>query len=423
MSHDTIIIGAGAAGLAAARKLSDAQQSILVLEARNRIGGRIWTDYSFADFPIEYGAEFIHGEHAATHELVRAAHYQTHPAPRKAMLRWGSKAGATGVADLPPPLRNTIQKLWTAYRQLPTRAYLTNDEPLGNYLYRQGFTAGEIAMADVLLAQTCCAPINRLSCADLVREMAVDHAGLEEFRIVEGYGALLEGYSQGLSIECNVPVERVHWGQDGVEIVTPKQTYHARHCIITVPVSVLQAGQITFMPALSVSKQAAISAFRTEAATKLIYRFAKPVWDEELVYMMHTGIAARWWTPGYPRPDAAVIACYVTAERAIAIDAMHEEEALTLGLEELGELLGRTDLQATCIAAKRLSWAKDPYALGGYAYIPTGAAAARPILAQAEANVLFFAGEATAHDSNPQTVHGALESGWRAAGEVLAVRQ
>ncbi|MCB0082175.1 MAG: FAD-dependent oxidoreductase [Caldilineaceae bacterium] len=423
MTYDTIIIGAGAAGLAAARKLSDAQQSVLVLEARDRIGGRIWTDYDFAEFPMEYGAEFIHGEHAATHELVQAAQFHTNSAPRKAQLRWGSKTRATAVADLPPALRNTIEKLWAAYRHLPTRAYLTNDESLGNYLYRQGFTADEIAMADVLLAQTCCAPINRLSCADLVREMAVDHAGLEEFRIVEGYGALLEEYSKGLRIECNAPIQSIHWSQEGVELVSNEKTYQARRCISTVPVSVLQAGHITFYPALSVSKQAAISAFRTEAATKLLYRFAEPLWDEELVYMMHTGIAARWWTPGYPRPDAAVIACYVTAERAIAVDAMHEEEALTLGLEELAELLGRSDVQAACIAAKRIAWAKDPYALGGYAYIPTGAAAARPILAQPEGNVLFFAGEATAHNTNPQTVHGALESGWRAAGEVLAVGQ
>lgn len=419
MTYDTIIIGAGAAGLAAGRKLHDHGHSLLIVEARDRIGGRIWTDTTFADFPVEWGAEFIHGERAVTHELVRAANLHTLPAPRKSALRWGTPTGARSIADLDPPLRQTLQSLMAAYDQLPTKANLISDESLADYLYRQGFTLDETQMADVLFAQTCCAPISRLSCADLVREMAVDHAGLEEFRIAEGYGALLAAYSTDLSIRLETPVQTIHWNADGVEIVTATEIFRAQHCIITVPVSVLQAGQIAFDPPLNHSKQAAIAAFRTEAATKLVYRFRQPLWDESLVYMMHTGVATRWWTPGYPRPDADVICCFVTAKYAEQIDAMNERDALDLGLQELASLLQRDDLQQQCVAAKRIVWAHDPYALGGYAYIPPGAAAARPILAQSEGNVLFFAGEATAYDTNPQTVHGALESGWRAAEEIL----
>ena len=106
MCLETLIIGAGAAGLAAGRKLCAAGQSILLLEARERIGGRIWTDTTFADFPVEWGAELIHGEHAATHDLVRAANFHTLPAPRKPLLRWGTAGGARLVADLPPPLND-----------------------------------------------------------------------------------------------------------------------------------------------------------------------------------------------------------------------------------------------------------------------------------------------------------------------------
>ena len=421
MCLETLIIGAGAAGLAAGRKLCAAGQSILLLEARERIGGRIWTDTTFADFPVEWGAELIHGEHAATHDLVRAANFHTLPAPRKPLLRWGTAGGARLVADLPPPLQQPIKRLLAAYAQLPTQANLATDEALGDYLYRQGFTAAEIEMADVLLAQTCCAPINTLSCADLVREMTVDHAGLEEFRIEEGYGALLAHYSHGLPIQLNMPVQTIRWGNDGVTVVTPTATFQAQRCLITVPVSLLQAGTITFEPPLSPSKQAAIMAFRTAAATKLFYRFREPLWDESLAYMMHTGLAARWWTSGYGRPGAAVLCCFVTADRATQLDAMSAAEALQVGLDELAGLLGRSDLLEQCLAAKRIAWAHDPYARGGYAHLPPGAAAARPILAQPEKDRLFFAGEATAYASNPQTVHGAIESGWRAAAEILGV--
>ncbi|MEZ4678119.1 MAG: FAD-dependent oxidoreductase [Caldilineaceae bacterium] len=241
------------------------------------------------------------------------------------------------------------------------------------------------------MAQTCCAPIS-LSCADLVREMAADHAGVEEFRIAEGYGALLDQYSAGLPIQLNRPVKLIRRTMEEVEVVTAMATLSAGQVLLTVPVSVLQANQIAFDPPLSASKQAAIAAFRTAAATKLLYRFREPLWDESLAYMMHTGLAARWWTPGYPRPGAAVLCCFLTAKRATAIDAMHESDALKLGLDELVGLLGRRDVHEKCVAAKRVAWAHDPYALGGYAHIPPGAAAARPILAQPEGDQLFFAG-------------------------------
>ncbi len=421
MNYDTLIIGAGAAGLAAGRHLHDAGQSILLVEARDRIGGRIWTDDTFADFPVELGAELIHGEDTVTQALVRDASLHTLPAPRKPLLRWGAEGGARLIADLPPALQKTLKALLAAYNQLPTQANLATDEALADYLYRRGFTPTEIEMADVLLAQTCCASIKTLSCADLVREMMADHAGQEEFRITEGYAALLSAYSAGLPIQLNTPVRVIRRKPEGVTVVTDKATLQARRVLLTVPVSVLQAQVIAFEPRLSPSKQAAISAFRTEAATKLLYRFTEPLWDESLAYMMHTGIAARWWTPGYPRPGAAVLCCFVTAQRAAQVDAMSETEALNLGLAELAGLLDRADLKEKCVAAKRVAWAADPYALGGYAHIPPGAAAARPILAQPEGAQLFFAGEATAYETNPQTVHGAIESGWRAAQEILAL--
>ena len=108
--YDTIILGSGAAGIAAARKLFDAGQKILVLEARDRIGGRIWTDCEFTQFPLELGAEFIHGEYAATHEIVRALGYSTVPAPRKENLWFSDEQNtvAKPVNQLNEETRNLV---------------------------------------------------------------------------------------------------------------------------------------------------------------------------------------------------------------------------------------------------------------------------------------------------------------------------
>ncbi len=407
--------------MAAGRALHDAGQDILILEARDRIGGRIWTDERFAEFPIELGAEFIHGEGAATHELLRKAGLDTIPVVRMDKLRWGEPGQAAVPREVLPELSRTmIDTMLRQYAEIPSRM-TDKDISLAAYFKAQGWQGEALDAADVLFAQTCCAPLDSLSCADLTREAQVDRAGKDEFRIRQGYKVLLDSYSRDLPIRLDTPVSAILRDERGVMVMANGETIQARRCIITLPVSLLQHGDIHFDPPLSAEKRKAIAAFRMEAATKLIYRFHEPLWDSELTFMAHSGTTARWWTPGYGRDGAAVIAAYITSKRARQIDAMEESAALDTGLRELCTLLDvqPSAARASLVTSRRVSWAKDPFAMGGYAHVPTGAANARPILAQPEGDTLFFAGEATAYDSNPQTVHGALESGWRAAREVL----
>jgi monoamine oxidase len=421
-SPSILMIGAGAAGLAAGRALHDVGCDVLILEARDRIGGRIDTDYEFADLPIELGAEFIHGEQAVTHDLVRQAGLSVIPVERLGNLWWADQ-GQKAVPMLDMPQRRRMGILWPLVLcDGLAGANLQSDVSVAEYLHSKGRGRQTLARADVLLAQMCCARLDSLSCYDLIREMRTDHAGKQEARIAEGYGALLAWYSRDLPIRRNLPVSEIRWNADGVTVIAGEHVYNARRCIVTVPVSILQQKVIRFDPPLSDRKQWAIDALRMEAATKLIYRFREPLWRSDLTYMAHPGLAARWWTPGYGRAKAAVMCAFITADRAQQIDAMEEEQALNTGLQELSVLLDVSleRLRAELAAGRRVSWASDPYTLGGYAHAPPGAAEARPILAQPEGDVLFFAGEATAYDTNPQTVHGAIESGWRAARECLA---
>ena len=418
--YDVVVIGAGAAGLACARRLSDSGRSVCVLEARSRIGGRIQTDTTFTGYPLELGAEFVHGEHAVTHDLLKKAGLSVIPVDRlQAGMRFGRPASR--VADLDPAAREMIERLRAAYYALTSQSGATADRSLADYLAAEGLDGDALRIADVLLAQTCCARLDSLSCADLAREMRVDHAGPLEFRIAEGYGALLNWLATGLDIRLDTPVRRIAWGRDGVTAITDRGSVTARTAIVTLPVSLLARDAISFVPPLPTAKREAIHGFRTEPATKLLYRFRIPRWDSELTFMAHDGLAARWWTPGYRREGPAVLAAYLTADRAREIDAMPEDQALARGLEDAAMLLGDPYVHEGVTAARRVSWAADPLALGGYAHVRVGAADARPVLAASVEDRLFFAGEATAWDTNPQTVHGAIESGWRAADEVMAV--
>jgi monoamine oxidase len=418
MGASAIVIGAGAAGLAAARRLHDAGVAVTVLEARPRIGGRVHSLPGFAPVPIELGAELIHGEGAVTHDLARAAGLVAAQVDRYGGLRWGDHGPARHVAALPPPLRNLIRDLFAAHHGLAEHDF-AQDRSLGDELRLRGLGPDGLAVADVLLAQTCCASIDTLSCADLARELRADHAGLQEFRPVGGYAPLLEWLARDLPLVLDAAVSAVRHGAGGVIVEAAGRRYHADRCVVTVPASVLATGAVAFEPPLSAAKRDAIHAFRTEPATKLFFRFDRVRWDADLAFMAHDGLFARWWTPAHHAPGVPLLCCYVTAGRAAAVDALSDEEVQRAALAELAMLLGQADVGAGFQGLRRKAWASDPLALGGYAHVPPGAAAARPALAAPEGERLFFAGEATAHDTNPQTVHGAIESGWRAADEVL----
>jgi monoamine oxidase len=169
MHSDVIIIGAGAAGLAAARRLHDGGADVRVIEARERIGGRIWTVDALAPFPIELGAELIHGEATITRQLLAEAGLHDIPVDRHGRMRWAEGGAARPLAEMPADLREMVAAIQTAYRELPETSWGDGapDISLADYLRERGFEGRALEIADIILAQTCCAPLGRLSCADL----------------------------------------------------------------------------------------------------------------------------------------------------------------------------------------------------------------------------------------------------------------
>lgn len=424
---DVLVVGSGAAGLIAAQQLRKHGLSVLVLEAQDRIGGRIKVDSTlFPGLSIAVGAEFIHGENTRLNSLAVEAGLHVRPAPRYELLKWSPAKGieASPIRSPGHPQFSLFIALKEAHSRIPDLLF-ERDISLANYFRDQGFSEDEIRFADVLFAQTCCASIETLSIKDLQREMKTDPSGHLEFRISEGYMRLVEHLAEGLDIRLSSPVISISSLPDKVEVRTRQQQLFARECIVAVPVPLLQLrnpNALAFSPPLSPQKRHAIEAFRTEAGTKLVYVFDQPLWSDETIFMcQHTGHIPRWWIPRGAYGGRAVVVAYITAQRAEQLDRLSEGAALALGLSELSALLGHSEalLRRHLQAQRRYCWGSDPWACGAYAHVPAGQAVdPRGLLAVPEGR-LHFAGESSALGSSTQTVHGAMDSGERAAREVL----
>jgi len=251
--------------------------------------------------------------------------------------------------------------------------------------------------------------------------------GKFEARVAEGMGAIMHRLAEGLDVHLNSVVNRVNWRMTGkwkvqVEVAGRDAPYRAHAVIITLPVGLLIHDDVSFDPPLPEAKQRALAAMRMEPATKYIYVFSDRMWEENMTYLCCPGLFPRWWVSSFGRKGTRthIIACFVTGRRAAETDRWPEHEALRSGLVALSQLLGKPlqDLEAKLLGCNRICWAHEQFTRGGYANVQVGAHDARQGLAEPVQGVLFFAGEATA-DRSVQTIHGALQAGQRAAGELL----
>jgi monoamine oxidase len=426
---DTLVIGAGASGLAAARTLQDAKQSVLVLEARDRLGGRIQTNYDFATHPIECGAEYIQGEKVSTWNWVR---------------RYGMKTIPTFAKD-DRQFMYVNQKLlpFSQWSALPGMEYLDFRSLQNNGLYQlltDWIRAGkpDLSLAEFLsVHQISLSPeiyriadhyVSASAAIDLdqlgvygMMELTYDD-GDRFFRLKDGYTRLMEKYAAGLSIRYQTPVTRVRWNATGVEIQTETgATYTAKQVVITLPLALLQQNVVPFEPELPETKLSAIHGLGSGSITKLILKFDQPFWDRKQEFFLTTLDTQMWWRPGWGHDnEQAILTAYTGAKGAEKLGSLGKEGAIQSGLQDL-EKMFRVQLGDRLRDAMFVDWQADPYARMAYSYVPVKGGKLRSQLAQPIDQVLFFAGEAT-HTTRASLVHGALESGIRAAHEILSLK-
>jgi len=413
---DVVVLGAGVAGLAAAQALVDTELDVVVLEARDRLGGRVHTDRSFAGFPLEFGAEFVHGERAPTWEwLERLGLATVHWNKRDdswVRMADGSRLTMAEARESDP--RFDVTRSW-ALPDVPARPL----ESFGLYLQRIGFEPAQVDYVRRSFANAAGESLRHLDAASMLDSIAGSaQTGHEDFRIVEGYGAVLEALGIGAEIRTQAVVERVELEAGGVRVYTAGgERYDAKLLVCTLPVGVLAAGDVDFAPGLPADKLNALRGLGMGPAVKCVYRFREPLTPPGIKAIYASGRAPMWWTPSFGHEtDAVVWTAFVTGDAAMDLLRRGEEEALDDALESLRRELGRPGLQA--VDARLVDWVSDPFARGGYSYVRPGHKGARELLAQPSPPVLW-AGEATAPEADAATVHGALQSGRRAAMEVL----
>jgi monoamine oxidase len=410
---DVIVIGAGAAGLAAARALRGAGRRVIVLEARDRVGGRVWTDHHFGPVPVERGAEFIHGQRADTWAWVRRAGARTESVTRWAGRRLVQEDGRLVGADVFEQ-RPDLAPVFTLEERLA--AYEGPDISLAEWLAAQQFSPLAAHIADMRIAHANCATPATISVAELAHELRISDKGPGDFHILDGYDRVIGLIADGLDIRLGTPVTAIQWSEDGAEVNVPMfQRFTAPRAIVTLPLAVLKAGVVAFEPPLPPAKQQAIAALNMAPAMKLILRFEEPFWDHDMTFLTGHDPLPVWWTI---HPGAPLLTGFITGPRATRLAAQGPDGALQQGLAALAAIFG--DAPRRLFADHALvDWAADEWARGGYSSVSPGQHGTRAVLAQ-PAGALHFAGEATVFASNPATVHGALHSGERAAKEIVA---
>lgn len=432
--YNTIVIGAGAAGLAAARTLQDgnlANHRVLVLEARDRIGGRVNTDDDFAPHPVELGAEYLHGENIITWRWVRQQRLATLPAfdedaqqwmyINQTLLpfrRWSILPGMDALDGIDDAQIAALITAWVA----EGKPDISVAQFLSLHDTRYGITTMSPEVYCVLnhyISANYGATLEQLGVYGLL-ELSYEGDGEDNFRVQKGYARVLEPLAAGLTIHYQTSVTHIAWQQPVLEVHTNTTTYTADHIVITLPLALLQSNAVTFEPELPAAKRSAIDGLGVGSVTKLIFQFDAPFWVDDMESCLTTLDTQLWWRPGWQRDDeAAILTAYTGATAALQLGALGREGAIERGLQHLEQMFAMP-LAERLLNALFIDWQADPYARMAYSYVPVNGAGLRAQLAAPLEGVLFFAGEAT-HPTRAATVHGALESGIRAANEILAL--
>ncbi|HEX3885963.1 MAG TPA: NAD(P)/FAD-dependent oxidoreductase [Phenylobacterium sp.] len=403
--YDVVVVGAGAAGIAALRRLTQTGLDAVALEARERVGGRAHTLMTAAGFPVDCGAGWVHS------------------ADENLLSQPIEKAGFT--LDRTPPhwLRQAFNRDFSAADQ---RAYRAAFNALDERLQAAAKTGVDRPASDFFEPGGRWNPLldafsSYYNGAEFEAVSVLDYAAYEDsgvnWRVREGYGAAVASFADLGRVVTGCAVRTIHHGGRELAFDTAKGRLTARATIIAVPTPILSEGVLTFSPGLPGKAQAA-AGLPLGLADKVFLQIAEP--DALPVEGHLFGRKDRSETASYHlRPfGRPYVEAYLGGRWARALEAEGPGAAAAFAVEELGHLLG-SDFRRGLTVLGETHWAHDPWARGSYSHALPGHIGDRTILAAPEEERLFFAGEAT-HPTFYSTVHGAWESGLRAAEEAIA---
>jgi monoamine oxidase len=415
---DALIIGGGIAGLVAARHLTEAGLSVTLLEARDRLGGRIYTE-STGEFLVELGAEFVHGR--PDEILAIAAEGATPIVPVQGSFRRKINGEWADAGHLLERIDRLFAKLPAKEPDESFQYYLDRSEEddevkLHAQQYVEGFHAADPSV---------------VSARSLRRDSEAEEAikGDRQYRIGNGYQSLVQTVTERIDrtrcdILMNTAVHEIVW-RPGQAIVRAGLTeYLAPRAIITLPLGVLKSGSVAFSPALP-AKQNAMSFLEMGPVVRVSLCFQEKFWERDLkmadLSFLFTDdpLFPTWWTSN-PLPFP-VLTGWAAGPNAKAHTGHGKDEIVASAVQSLARIMkiSQSDLERQVTGSFTHDWQADPFSRGAYSYAAVGGIDAAAKLAEPVANTLYFAGEATNSDGYNGTVHGAIATGLRAANELL----
>jgi monoamine oxidase len=427
---DVIVIGAGVAGLTAARRLSNSGMRVVVVEARDRIGGRIFTRHT-AGSPVELGAEFIHGEPPTTFEVIHAAGIEV------VEIDGESRMVRNEHTDDGNRFYSGVEKIYGKLRR-EQGTDQSFQHFLDTHFTDEAFREARIAATNYVEGFNA-AYANRVSVQWLqVTERAEERINSDhQYRVPNGYDAVPQWIyaqcdPQRVSLHLRTHVTAIRWAEGEVHVTTrnaddkESESFVGKRIVITLPLGVLKAGAVRIEPALP-DVESALTKLEMGNVVRIGLDFRERFWQTPLglgradlgFLFTPDELIPTWWTQSPMQTN--ILTGWVGGRRAdalldrgadltgVALDSL--AHALQLDREQLASQLGAWHFH---------DWRTDPYALGAYSYAGVGGLDAIRVLATPILNTVFFAGEATDTDGYNGTVHGAIGSGERAAAQILA---
>jgi len=404
--RDVVVIGGGAAGIAAAHRLYEAGIDVLLVEASGRLGGRAHT-VRVGGEALDLGCAWLHS--ADRNPWSRIAVAEGFPIDRTP-ARWGEQWHNLGFSRADQEAFRAADADWRAraeaYRGGP-------DRPLSDFVADD---APWRPLIDAISGYANGAPLSRVSLHDW--SAYEEAAGEENWRLTDGYGALVAHHARGLPVRLDTPVTHVDHRGRTILLRTPRGTIETSRIILAVPTPVIADGDIGFNPLIH-DKRLAAAALPLGLADKIFLGIAGDDYplNAHLIGNPRSSFTASYQVGWLGRP---LVEAFFGGDCAETLEAESDRAVADFAIGELANLLG-SDWRSRLRPIARTRWRAEPFVRGSYSHAGIGAAGQRAVLAEPVDDRIFFAGEAC-HPTDFSTAHGAYETGIAAAERILALR-
>lgn len=421
---EVIVIGAGIAGLAAARKLSKEGFQVTVLEARNRVGGRIWTDNSMG-LPIEMGAGFIEGKDNPILKLIHQFKLSPKEFPMDDLELFDSKGNTIDNVD-----NERLQKLYNIFLK---KLHLMKNSLSKEKSMQE---AKDIILSEMVFSETERDSLNLAISSNLenkygtnLKNISLHYSDEKKFStdsisiLTDGFSQVINNLSQELNIKTSHIVSKIEYDKK-VKITTNHGEFTSDYVLVTVPLGVLKKKKIEFIPELPENKKIAIQNLGFGTINKVFFKFPQKFWSSDskrfrLISQTKKGFLEFWNVNS--SNDAPILSTILSGDQAISLETRNKKEIISESMYGLRKIFGAKT--QTPIEIQVSKWNSDPFSFGTNSYL---AVHSKPesynAMSEPIHDLVFFAGEGTSlTDSN--SLQGAFLSGEREANRIISLNR